>query len=188
MFVLAPGFQTPFIPLNEAMRLARENQIAEHNARAEKRKASGAPQSDNVDYGALAETLEVAKKAAEAGDDPAIFEAVDGIAAHLGAAARPPAPFEPDPALDGLTVSNTLLSRAEWTDGFADVALDPGGPALGKLLEKCVRVEGFTVEGEMQDGPELWEHAGIHGHLLAVARHFQTITFEEKKRYGSPTP
>ena len=188
MFVIAPGFQTPFIPLNEAMRLARENQIKEHQARAEKRKKAGAPASDSVDYAQVAEALGAAKEAAEAGDDEAIFAAFDAVADGMRTASRAPDPFEPVAEWDGLTVSCTLLSRAEWSDGYADIAIADDNEALKKLLGRCVSVEGFEVSGQMENGPELWEHAGIHGHLFAIARHFQTITFEEKKRYGSQTP
>ncbi len=184
MFVIAPGFESAFVPLNDAMHLARENQIKEHAQRAEKRRQSGAPQSDNVDYAAVADALEVAKKAAATGDDAAIFEAFDLVAAEMAPTSRPPPPFEPVPEWDGVTVANVLLSRAEWADGFAEIAVDETGAAMRNLLDKCIKVHGIRVQGEMENNATMWEHAGIHGHLLAIARHFQTMSFEEKKRYG----
>lgn len=191
MFVLAPGFRSPAIPLNDAMKTARDDRIANHNHAKAKRQAAGAPQSDDVDYDALATALESAAKAAKAGDDDTVVNLMQDAGGFLASSVRAPEPFEPKPEWDDLRVTCILLSREAWSDGRFE-AMDGlrmgDSDALKRLLGSCIEVEGLKVEGGELEGPELWSHADLLGALLQVADFFQTVDFASKKRFGSQTP
>lgn len=191
MFVLAPGYETEKIPLNQAMKIARDDAIKSHQLEQKKRKESGAPSSDNVDYDALAEALKAASEAATDGDDETVFSLLSDAGEFLAPAVRAPEPFEDVADWAGLSVSCILLSREEWLDGRTEAARGAAVGDMGAiktLLGKCVKVDGFAVEGDLEPGPELWSHANILGALLQVSDYFQGASFDEKKRFGSQTP
>lgn len=188
MIVLAPGYTSPRIPLNDAMATARADRIAKHEHEKAKRKARGAPQSDDVDYAALAECLEQAAQAASAGDDDSAISLIQDAGGFLASSVRAPEPFEPRPEWSAIEIECVLVSRETWVDGRYDAVKSAAAgdtAPLYRLLESCFRVHGIEVEGGELEGAALWSHADIAGALLQVADYFQTVDFEAKKRFGS---
>ena len=189
MFVLKPGHKSPWISLNEAMRLARESTIADNQAAVNKRKASKAPQSEETDYDEVQAALELGIKAAKKGQDSEIIEAMQTAGSQLGSRVVVPKPWEDDPRFDGIEVRFIAMARASYADIRAQVmeAIFSGdwGPAKG-LIADAVEVNEAAFEGDHGlTGVELYAEAEILSELLTVALHFQGLSHDEKKRYGS---
>lgn len=188
MFILAPGHKTPWVNLNAAAHDARENVRTARQSQVDKRKASGAPESDNTNYVEIAKALIAAQGACEKGADAELQDALGGIGTHFGARVAVPEPFEPAPDTEALEVRVISMSRGQYNDqsqgAWSAAALGDLEPAK-VFLTQCVEVRGFDIEGEIK-GADLWEEADLIWTLMAVAVHFQELTHAEKKLYGSP--
>ena len=197
MLIVRPGVVGNLISLNDALRSAHEVDAQEVAAHIEKRKKSGLPLSDDVDFEPLIEALGRAQSALKAAKDGDARDEVAGVNDALATVPSPMAPFEPDPELEGVKIKLKTVSRRRMMD-IMTTAIGEGTMSeymdrLGEIVKATVaEVHGLREEDGSQipvePDIELLEHAGLLPHLARVGRYYQELTPEAKKAFGSGQP
>lgn len=187
MMIIAPGQWSEWKNLVEAAQDVRRSDQEEIKARLAKRRAAAAPESDDVDYDAIVKELENAARSARQGLDSEIRGHCNNVLEVLSWGVQVPADYEPVPGSADVRIRIKVVSRLEFQKRQA-IAFHREAPveALWDMLEAWVEIDGIHVEGEHEMRPaEAWDHAGLTGTIWLVVKGFQSMSFEEKKRFGS---
>lgn len=194
LVVLAPGHVTELTPLIKLATDANDNLIAVRKKQIEKRKKSGAPLSDETNYELLTKSLSDALAAAEKGHDDDVVEAMHAATGSMGSHISVPSPLDPEEVaeFEGVSLSLRTLSRTEFSDGLASagygLSMGEYGPAKEFLRKSIAEIRGIECEGGEMDMMDMVEELGLVELLLGIVNFFNSLTVEEKKRYGLRAP